>query len=245
MVTEQEIYNLITRLNIDYSRLELLKDLSTEANLLLRSKLVKVVKLGYDDVLNITSLSPDKNILVTVRLEDYKFTVYIEKGVLVSSSMVSLTQSSTRVAGLKPLVVLAMSAKDRPVTAYVYEVLPLVEEEKTSQVPEKPRAEAQKAEAPAVQQPLLAVEAEKIKSFNAELERLVNDYSNFYGCRVVSFGVSLSKGVLYVRVSVKKAGLMKKCEHLKLKEAIERDLELLASKYDVNMPVKILVSLEQ
>ncbi|MGC9121422.1 MAG: hypothetical protein ACP5HP_00590, partial [Thermogladius sp.] len=104
---------------------------------------------------------------------------------------------------------------------------------------------AQKAEAPAVQQPLLAVKAEKIKSFNVELERLVSDYSNFYGCRVVSFGVSLSKGVLYVRVSVRKAGLLKKCEHLKLKEAIERDLELLASKYDVNMPVKILVSLEQ
>ena len=242
--SEEEIYNLLTKLKIDYSRLELLKDLSVEANLLLRSKLTKVIKLGYEDILNITSISPEKNILITVRLEDYKFTIYVEKGVLVSSSMVGLKESSTRVSGLKPLVVLALSARERPVTAYVYEVLPVVEEEKTSQVPEKEKAETPKPLQAMPQQSLLAVEAEKMRKFSEELEKLVSDYASLNGCKVSSYSLSPSKGVLYVRVTVKKGGFMKKCEHLKLKEAIERDMDILMAKHDINIPVKIIVSLE-
>ncbi|WP_440059710.1 hypothetical protein ACSU1N_00700 [Thermogladius sp. 4427co] len=235
-----EIYKLLANLKIDYNRLDMLKDISTEAGLYIRSKLLRTIELSFNDVVNITSLSMGRNIIVTATLEDYKFAVYIEKDTLVSSLMYNLKDPSKRESGLKPLAYLAALARDRPVKAFVYEVLQHIEEEKTSPLPPPARGVEEARELP--RESLTHIQAEKINKFSRALERIVSDYANVSKCRVESFTVSISKGVLYVRVVVRKKGLLGKCDDARLKAFIERDIDLLIAEYEINMPVKIIVS---
>jgi len=247
---DREVYELIASLPVDYSRVNVLADITFEASILLRSKFVKKIDLKYGDFAKLPEISGGKNILLVTEIDSKRFLVYIEKGTIVSS-LVSDAVKGERYAGIKPLAMLITIARNQPVKFKVFEVAEM-SEDKTLEAPQRTlRSIPEEVRETATQQTMQAVETEsstekpavvefakRFAEFRNKVVKAARDLAPLYNCQVLGIEVSVSKGYVNVFVRVKKRGFFGKCDEGKLKNSLEKDLELLALMHDIGLPVK-------
>jgi len=247
---DREVYELIASLPVDYSRVNALADITFEASILLRSKFVKRIDLKYEDFAKLPEISGGKNVLLVTEIDNKRFLIYIEKGIIVSS-LVSDPVKGERYAGVKPLAMLIAISRNQPIKFKVFEVAE-ISEDKTLEAPRRAlhrileevretatpqTAQAAKTET-STEKPAVVEFAKKFAEFREKAVKAVHDLAPLYNCQVLGIEVGVSKGYVSVVVRVKKRGFFGKCDESKLKNSLEKDLELLALMHDIGLPVK-------
>lgn len=244
---EKEVYEVIASLPIDMNRMNILYDITFEAQLLMRSKFLKKITLGYKDMLKIHELGKDKEVLLTTEFNNKRYIIYIDHGVIVSSAETD-PEKGTRIVGLRPLATLILASKIKPITFKLFEIQPY-EEEKTQEAPKTVYREfitKKKIVPPTI--PVSKKKETRIMDFSKMLKELIDktkqdveDIAPLYGCKLVDVKLAISHGTIYIRVYVKKKGFLGKCDVEKLKENIKNDLEVITSMIDLNLPYKVEV----
>ena len=256
---EREIYEIIAGMPIETDKLNILSDITFEAQLLLRSKFIRKIKLSFEDFKNLPKLAKDKEVLLTTNLDGKRFIVYLDHGKIVSSAMVN-TDKGTRQVGLKPLATLIAASKITPVVFKLYEVQPMVSEDRTREASIRPRtleigskrrAKPLKAKAkPEIKpigkeekegEPIILEFTKRIKEFMDKMREDVVDLAGYYGCKFVDLKIEISRGVLKVKIYVKKKGLFTKCRTEELKKAVENDADILLTMLDLDTPCEVYV----
>ncbi len=256
---EREIYEIIAGMPIETDKLNILSDITFEAQLLLRSKFIKKIKLSFEDFKNLPKLAKDKEVLLTTNLDGKRFIIYLDHGKIVSSAMVN-TDNGTRQVGLKPLATLIAASKITPVVFKLYEVQPMVSEDRTREASIRPRtleigskrrARPLKVKAkPEIKpvgkeekegEPIILEFTKRIKEFMDKMREDVADLAGYYGCKFVDLKIEISRGVLKVKIYVKKKGLFTKCRTEELKKAVENDADILLTMLDLDTPCEVHV----
>ncbi|GEM_PF-1549359 len=258
---EKEIYEIIAGMPIETDKLNVLSDITFEAQLLLRSKFIKKIKLGFEDFKNLPKLAEDKEVLLTTTLDGKRFIIYLSHGKIVSSAMVD-TSSGTRQVGLKPLATLIAASKISPITFKLYEVQPMVSEDRTREASIRPsllekgsRKRSGPIEVKAVPevrpvpipkeekegQPIILEFTRRIKEFMDKMKEDVSDLAGYYGCKFLDLKIEISRGVLKIKIYVKKKGLFTKCRTEDLKKAVENDADILLTMLDLDTPCEVYV----
>ncbi|NPA97775.1 MAG: hypothetical protein GXO43_00190 [Crenarchaeota archaeon] len=246
---------------IETDKLNVLSDITFEAQLLLRSKFIKKIKLGFEDFKNLPKLAEDKEVLLTTTLDGKRFIIYLSHGKIVSSAMVD-TSSGTRQVGLKPLATLIAASKISPITFKLYEVQPMVSEDRTREASIRPsllekgsRKRSGPIEVKAVPevrpvpipkeekegQPIILEFTRRIKEFMDKMKEDVSDLAGYYGCKFLDLKIEISRGVLKIKIYVKKKGLFTKCRTEDLKKAVENDADILLTMLDLDTPCEVYV----
>ncbi len=259
-VEDKEIYELLASMPIDTKRMNILNDITYEAQLLMRSKFSRIMNMRFDDLLKIHEYAKDKEVLFTTEIDHKRFVIYVDKGKIVSSVM-SEPEKGERIVGLKPLATLLMISKEKPITFKIFEIQPISEEiDKTIETPKKiyrqgieksetaKRKVAIDKEAPVVktikkreEKPIILEFARKLKEFIDQVREEISELAPLYGCKHVDTKVSISKGIITVRVVVKKKSLFSKCDHKKLKEVLNSNVGVIMSMLDLNLPYRIII----
>ncbi|ADI32086.1 hypothetical protein [Staphylothermus hellenicus] len=244
---EKEVYEIIASLPIDTGRMNVLSDITFEAQLLMRSKFLKKITLGYEDMLKINELGKDKEVLLTTELNNKRYIIYIDHGVIVSSAETD-PDKGTRIVGLRPLATLILASKIKPLTFKLFEIQPY-EEEKTREAPKtvyrefitKKKIVPTTIHAAEKKEPKIMEFSKMLKELIDKTKQDVEDLAPLYGCKLVDVKLAISRGIIYIRVYVKKKGFLGKCDIEKLKENIKNDLEVITSMIDLNLPYKVEV----
>ncbi len=241
---EREVYEIIANMPIDTSRLEVLNDITFEAQLIMRSKFVRKIILSYEDFLNLHELGKDKEILLTTTLDGKRFLIYIDHGKIVSTAMAD-PRTGSRIVGLKPLATLILASKIKPISFKLFEVQKAEEIDKTRETPtprritlieRKPTTKPVKKKE---EKPAILKFSEKLKEFMEKVEKEINEVAPFYGCKPVDLKIELRKGVINIKLKVTKKGLFSKCKVDKLKEVLTGDVDLYLSMLDLNIPFSL------
>ncbi|MCD6196471.1 MAG: hypothetical protein J7J82_06780 [Staphylothermus sp.] len=259
---EKEIYELLALMPIDTKRMNILNDITYEAQLLMRSKFSRTISMRFDDLLKIHEYAKDKEALFTTEIDHKRFVIYIDKGKIVSSVM-SDPEKGERIVGLKPLATLLMISKEKPLTFKIFEIQPISEEiDKTIETPRKIRRQgiektevaerktAIEKKATVIrtikkreEKPIILEFARKLKEFIDQVKEEINESAPLYGCKPVDTKVTISRGVITVRVIVKKKSLFSRCNHKKLKEVLNSNVGVIMSMLDLNLPYRVIVEL--
>ncbi len=250
---EKEVYELIASMPIDLKRVNLLRDITFEAQLLMRSRFIKKIHISYNEFTSLPEISSDKEILLTAELDSKRFILYLANGKLVSIAM-SDPDKGERVVGLKPLAMLIMASKLQPIVFKLFEIQPYVEEDRTQETPHEVKRELVEKKIPPTHiiertraprekgKPIVIKFAEKLADFYKKARKMVEDTAPTYGCQLVDLKIGVSRGVLNINVIVKKKGLFGKCRSEDLGKVLENDLGLLLAMVDLNLPIKVQVS---
>ncbi|OYT39995.1 MAG: hypothetical protein B6U89_03240 [Desulfurococcales archaeon ex4484_58] len=253
---EKEVYELIASLPIELKKINVLNDITFEAQLLMRSRFVKKINIRYEDFLNLPSISNDKEVLLTTELDNKRFIIYLENGRIISVAM-SDPVKGERTVGLKPLAMLILASKSSPIQFKLFEVQPYIEEDRTRETPKsivreiveekKPAEKILEKQRPSslVEKPVIVKFAEKLVEFREKARKMISDSAPSFGCQLVDLKIGVSKGVIHVKLVVRKKGFFGKCRADELKALLDNDLNLLATMYDLNLPLKIIVSIEK
>lgn len=257
---DKEIYEILASMPIDTKRMNILNDITYEAQLLMRSRFSRIMNMRFDDLLKIHEYAKDKEVLLTTEIDHKRFVVYIDKGKIVSSVM-SDPEKGERIVGLKPLATLLMISKEKPLTFKIFEIQPISEEtDKTIETPRKiykqgiekteniERKTAKERKATIIrtikkreEKPIILEFARKLKEFIDQVKEEINELAPLYGCKPVDTKVTISKGIITVRVVVKKKSLFSKCDYKKLKEVLNSNVGVIMSMLDLNLPYRIIV----
>ena len=257
---EKEIYELLASMPIDTKRMNILNDITYEAQLLMRSRFSKIINMRFDDLLKIHEYARDKEVLFTTEIDHKRFVIYVDNGKIVSSVM-SDPEKGERIVGLKPLATLLMISKEKPLTFKIFEIQPISEEiDKTMETPRKiyrqgvertgvaERKTAIEKKATVIrtikkreEKPIILEFARKLKEFIDQVKEEVNELAPLYGCKPVDTKVTISRGIITVRVIVKKKSLFSKCDHKKLKEVLNSNVGVIMSMLDLNLPYRVIV----
>ncbi len=257
---EREIYDIIAGMPIETEKLNILSDITFEAQLLLRSKFVKKIKLSFEDFKNLPKLAEDKEVLLTTTLDGKRFIVYLSHGKIVSSAMVD-TRKGTRQVGLKPLATLIAASKIAPIVFKLYEIQPMVSEDRTREASIRPRSlevgfkrrarPVRVMAKPEIRhggieekesgEPIILEFTKRIKEFMEKMKEDVADLAGYYGCKFIDLKVEISRGILKIKIYVKKKGLFTKCRAEDLKKAVENDADILLTMLDLDTPCEVHV----
>jgi len=256
---DKEVYEIIASLPVDYNRVNLLKDITFEAQLLIKSKFVKKITLRYDDFKHLHEYSDEKDVLLTTEISGKRFLIYMEKGKIVSTVM-SDPDKGERIVGLRPLATLILISREQPINFKVFEVQEITED-RTRETPprlvyeivkkKKPPVKTIEKQAkrevvvkPEAEKPVVVEFVERIMEFKKKALRMIDDTASLYGCQLVDLKIGISRGNVIVDIIVKKKGLFGKCRVDKLREVLENDLELLLTMHDISLPLKLNITLQ-
>ncbi len=244
---DREVYEIIASLPIDTQRIEVLKDITFEAQLLMKSKFIRKITLTYDDFKKLHELGKDKEVLLTTNLEGKRFVIYIDHGKIVSSA-VSDPKTNKRIVGLRPLATLILASKIKPVTLKYFEVQKEFSEDKTRETPKRIYKELrvkQQVQVPTKKEeekpPVILEFSKKIKEFMDRIRYELDEVAPYYGCRPVDVKIELSRGILTLKVYVTKKGIFSKCNVKKLEDILSGDTDLILSMLDLDIPYTIIV----
>ncbi len=252
MEEEKEVYEIIASMPIDFNRINVLRDITFEAQLLMRSRFVKKVTINFDEFQRIHEYSDDKEILLTTELDSKRFIIYLEHGKIVSSAM-SDPEKGTRVVGLRPLATLILASKNQPIVFKLFEIH-AVEEDRTRETPPRVIHEIVEEKKPPTmalergvretlreekEKPIIVVFAEKLVEFRNRARKIVEDTAPAYGCKLIDLKIGIGKGVITIELVLKKKGLFGKCRVNELKRLLENDLSLILTMLDINLPLKV------
>ncbi len=249
---EREVYEIIASMPIDTKRIDVLKDITFEAQLLMRSKFVRKITISYEDFKKIYELGKDKEILLTTNLEGKRFLIYIDHGRIVSTA-VSDPKTSKRVVGLRPLATLILASRIKPLSFKLFEVQKEFREDVTRETPrriyaelrtkreekteKKPGEKARSEEG----KPVILEFSKKLKEFLDRITSELQEVAPFYGCKTIDVKIELSRGVLALKVFVTKKGLFSRCKVDKLEDVLAGDVDLILSMLDLDIPYRIEV----
>lgn len=251
---EEKVYEIIASLPIDYNRVDLLRDITYEAQLLIKSKFTKKITLNYSDFQKLHEYSSGKNVLLITEISGKRFVVYIEKGVVVSTAMIDPSKGD-RIVGLKPLATLITISKQQPVVFKLFEIQDRIED-KTLETPLKPTRlseneivvstprVATREEAVTKQvgdKPLIVVFAERLKDFKQRAEKILYETLAVYGCRLVDYKISIAKETIKISIVLRRKSVLSKCRLEEAKSVLKTDLELILTMLDINLPLEISI----
>lgn len=248
---EKEVYEIIASLPIDTKRMNILSDITLEAQLLMRSKFLKKITLKYEDMLKIHELGKDKEVLLTTELDGKRYIIYIDHGVIVSTAATD-PERGARIVGLRPLATLILASKIKPLTFKLFEIHPYGED-KTREAPKTVYREfiTKKKPIPKItataekKEPMIMEFSKMLKELLEKTKHDVEDVAPLYGCKLVDVKLAISRGIIYIRIYVKKRGIFAKCDIEKLKENLRNDLEVITSMLDLHMPYKVEIILKK
>ncbi|MEM4785955.1 MAG: hypothetical protein QXW87_03790 [Desulfurococcaceae archaeon] len=257
-INDESVYEVIASLPIDYSRVEALRDITFEAQLLLKSKFVKKITCRFDDFKKLIDLIGNKNSLLITEISDNRFIIYIEKGLIVSTAM-SNPVKGERIVGLKPLATLITISKEQPLVFKVFEIIEkkeditletpvkqvtsLVENKISASV--KPIVREERFVKPVEEKPLIIVFAERIREFMNKAEKIIAELVSVHGCKLVDYKMSISRETITLNIILKKKSMWTKCRVDELKNSLKNDLELILTMLDINLPIDIRVEFRE
>lgn len=257
MEEEREIYEIIASMPIDYNRVNVLKDITFEAELLIKSRFVKKITLKFEDLKHLYEFSNDKNILLTTEITGKRFLIYIEKGKIISTVM-SDPEKGQRIVGLRPLATLLLIAREQPINFKLFEIIETSEDRTRETTPrlirdvisreresEKIIEKKKEVKRSEKEKPVVVEFVERLVEFRKKALRMIEDTASLYGCSVSDLKIWVSKGNVIVDIIVKKKGFFSKCRVEKLKEVLINDLELLLAMHDIGLPLKLNIVLKQ
>jgi hypothetical protein len=256
---DREVYEIIASLPIDYGRVNALKDITFEAELLINSKFVKKIRIDYEGFKKLHEYSDEKKVLLTTEIDAKRFLIYMEKGRIVSTVM-SDPEKGERIVGLRPLATLITISKQQPVVFKLFEIHE-ESEDRTRETPSRIIREITERRVSAVKtiekearrekvreeggKPRVVEFVERLLEFKKKAQQMIEDTASIYGCHITGLNVNVSRGYVIVSISVRKKGFFGKCKADKLREILGNDLELLLTMHDISLPLKLEIKLEQ
>lgn len=256
--SEETVYEIIASLPVDYNRVELLRDITFEAQLLIRSRFVRKITLKYDDFKKLHEYSNSKDVLLITEISGNRFIVYIERGVIVSTAMSNPTRGE-RIVGLKPLATLITISKQQPVIMKLFEILEKTED-RTLETISKPQplaldntiATAQKqivreeaVTKPVEEKPLIVMFAERLREFKNRVEKILYEVTPMYGCKLVEYKISIARETIVLNIVLKKKSVITKCRVDELRSLLKNDLELILTMLDINLPLDLNIDFKE
>ncbi|MEZ0393729.1 MAG: hypothetical protein ABWK00_01600 [Desulfurococcaceae archaeon] len=229
----------------DEARLDELSDVSREAALLLKGKLIDRRAMDLRDLATFVKGSAGASYLLTGSTPNHRMVIHVEDGRVVSAAVEEMA-SGRRASGRDALARLGelLGAGAIPFNIFV------LGEEGTIISPRRISApaleEAREATRPIKAEARRAVVAEatdllarKLTRFVEEALSVVRDVAEFEGCEVADVSFALSRGTLTVRVTLKR-GLLRKCDARKLEGRLKGDVALVSSSAELELPVEVV-----
>ncbi len=249
---EKEVYEIIASMPIDTKRMNILNDITFEAQLLMKSKFVKRVTLTYNDIIRVHEFGKDKEVILTTELNGKRFIIYVSHGKIVSTAATD-PEKGERIVGLRPLATLILASKIKPITFKLFEIQPLHEEEKTREAPRAIYKELIKhrtikpipVKREEKEEPAVMAFAKLLKELIEKVRSDAEDVAPLYGCKVTDVKLGISRGLIFIKIYVRKKGLFGKCRVEELKKNLKNDVDVIASMIDLSMPYKVDVVFEK
>ncbi len=252
----RDVYDIIAEMSIDYKKIELLNDITFEANLLMRSRFVERRTVDIEGFFKLLQDYQDKDIVITSRLNGRRFIAYIEKGTIISTAL-SDPSGGRRTAGLRPLAQLLLQAMKKPVTLRVFVV------EKEERVKEEEKHEPGIAERELgidlkilekATRPLprrseeheetgekKEITKEVLEEFRQKIIDAFEDVLNYKGYRLVSLDIEYDGKELSITVGVKKKKLFGAAKLEELQKALENEADITLKFMEIRVPFRISV----
>ena len=253
-----EIYDIISRLSLDLKRMELLRDITFEADLLRRSRFLEKRNMDIDGLFKFFEKFTVGKYLLTASIDNKRYVMYIEDGKIVSSAL-SDPSSGKRLVGLRALAhfISKLLRGSIQVRVFVIEEERVEEETPTREFPggetipiKKPAIERirQLAHLTVKQRRVIEkrfieekkpVDQEKLKELRKKLEDVLGDLLNYHGYKLVNVEIDIKDSDVYIELDIKKRKLFGATDPKKLKKRVEEETEILFNMLDLSSGFKI------
>ncbi len=256
---DTEIYDIISRLSLDLKRMELLRDIIFEANLLKRSRFLEKRGMDIDEFLKFMKNIGEGKYLLTASIDGRRYVMYIEDGRIVSTAL-SDPSSGRRLVGLRALAHFISRLLRETIQVRIF----LIEEEKAEvETPtrEFPRGETipirkpvierirelaqltikQRSviEKPVIEEERKTISKERLDELKKKLEDILGDLLSYHGYKLLNLKIDLHDTDIYIELDIKKKKLFGATDPKTLKERVEEETQILFNMLDLNSGFKI------
>jgi len=253
-----EIYDIISRLSLDLKRMELLRDITFEADLLRRSRFLEKRNMDIDGLFKFFEKFTIGKYLLTASIDNKRYVMYIEDGKIVSSAL-SDPSSGKRLVGLRALAHFISKLLRGSVQVRVF----IIEEERVEEetpTREFPRGKTIPIKKPAIErikqlahltvkqrrvvekriiEEKKPVEQERLKELRKRLEDVLGDLLNYHGYKLVNIKIDIKDSDVYIELDIKKRKLFGATDPKKLKKRVEEETEILFNMLDLSSGFRI------
>ncbi len=249
-----EIYEIISRLPLDLKRMELLRDITFEADLLKRSRFMEKKSINIDSFLKLVETLNVGKYLITSTVNGKRFVMYIEEGKIVSTALGDPI-SGKRVVGLRALAhfISKLLVEELSVRIFSIGEEKVEEEAKTKELP--------KEETMPIKRPVLRrirelaqitvkqrtvvereisiaekkeLDEEKLKELKNKLEDILSDILSYHGYKLTELKVEVKDSDIYIDVGMKKKKLFGATDPKVLEKKMFKETEILLSMLDLS-----------
>lgn len=252
-----EIYDIISRLPLDLKRMELLRDITFEADLLRRSRFVERINIDIDGLFNFFEKFISGKYLLTANIDSRRYVMYVENGRIVSTAL-SDPNSGKRLVGLRALAHFISKLLRKNIQTRVF----IIEEESVEEAPtrEFPQGETIPIKKPdiekirqfaqltikqrkIVEKGILEgkkpIAREKLEELRKRLEDILGDLISYHGYKLVNIKVDIKNSDVYIELDIKRRKLFGVTDPRKLKESVEKETEILFNILDLSSGFKV------
>ena len=253
-----EIYDIISRLSLDLKRMELLRDITFEADLLRRSRFLEKRNMDIDGLFKFFEKFTVGKYLLTASIDNKRYVMYIEDGKIVSSAL-SDPSSGKRLVGLRALAHFISKLLRGSVQVRVF----IIEEERVEEetpTREFPRGKTIPIKKPAIErikqlahltvkqrrvvekriiEEKKPVDQERLKELRKKLEDVLGDLLNYHGYKLVNVKIDIKDSDVYIELDIKKRKLFGATDPKKLKKRVEEETEILFNMFDLSSGFRI------
>lgn len=253
-----EIYDIISRLSLDLKRMELLRDITFEADLLRRSRFLEKRDMDIDGLFKFFEKFTVGKYLLTASIDNKRYVMYIEDGKIVSSALFD-PSSGKRLVGLRALAHFISKLLRGSVQVRVF----IIEEERVEEetpTREFPRGKTIPIKKPAIErikqlahltvkqrrvvekriiEEKKPVDQERLKELRKKLEDVLGDLLNYHGYKLVNVKIDIKDSDVYIELDIKKRKLFGATDPKKLKKRVEEETEILFNMFDLSSGFRI------
>jgi len=253
-----EIYDIISKLSLDLKRMELLRDITFEADLLRRSRFLEKRNMDIDGLFKFLERFIVGKYLLTANINNKRYVMYVENGKIVSLAL-SDPSSGSRYVGLRALANFISKLLKGNIQVRIF----IIEEEKVKK--ESPPREVSEGGAIPIKRPTIdkmrqlanlatkqrriierrviekekTADAEKLKELRKKLEDVLGELLNYHGYRLVNIKIDVENSDIYIELDIKKKKLFGATDPKKLKKKVEEETEILFNMLDLSSGFKI------
>ncbi len=256
MSENRDVYDIIAEMMIDYKKLDLLNDITFEANLLMRSRFVERRSVDLDGFLRLLEEYKDRDIIITSRLNGRRFIAYIEKGTIISTAL-SDPKTGRRITGLRPLAQLLLMAMQKQVPLRIF----VVEEEKEKREEKREETRAEKElnvdlkilerattirppkKEEAVEKPVEkhVIDEKTLEELKQKITEAFEDVLNYKGYRLLGVEIEYREGKIIVKTYVKKKKLFGAAKLEDVKQALQGEVDITLKLMEIKAPYEVIV----
>ena len=258
MSRSTEIYDIISRLSLDLKRMELLRDITFEADLLRRSRFLEKRYMDVDGLFKFFEEYRAGKYLLTATIDDKRYVMYVEDGKIISQAL-SDPSSGRRLVGLRALAHFVSRLLRGSVQVRVF----IIEEERVEE--EAPTREFPKGETIPIKKPSIEkikqlahltvkqrgvierrviekrkpIDKDRLKELRKRLVEVLSDLLSYHGYRLVDIDIDLRNSDVYIEINIKKKKLFGATDPKTLREKVRQETEILFNMFDLSSGFKI------